>query len=328
MSIDSFLFNGSPPPSTTTYSTSTSTLPTWYSDYTQGLLSKADAIAATPYQAFPGPQVAPLSADQMNSYGQVRSADGSGLPTTQTGIGYNAQAAGMNPLAAAAGNLNTASQNGSSTMSNYMNPFEKNVTDYMAELQGRNLNENLIPAIGDQFTQAGQFGGSRMQEAEGRALRDTEQNLLGQQSQLNQNEFNQAATLAQNDLARQGQIGQVQGNLASAGQQNLNTIAGTAGQLGGALQTQGLQGAAALDAAGQEQQGNTQANYNAAQTNFTNQVNYPWQQIQNLNGALRGFTPPTSTSTANTGFAPNYTSSPLEQLVGGLSLFNGLSKAQ
>ena len=52
MALTDFLFNGSPPASTTTYGSSTSSLPAWYNDYTQGLISKANAIAATPYQGY------------------------------------------------------------------------------------------------------------------------------------------------------------------------------------------------------------------------------------------------------------------------------------
>lgn len=53
MAITNFLFEGSAPPSTTTYGTTTQNLPTWYSDYTQGLINKANAVAAMPYTQNP-----------------------------------------------------------------------------------------------------------------------------------------------------------------------------------------------------------------------------------------------------------------------------------
>ena len=48
--INDYLFGVNAPPSVTTYGTSTTTTPAWYNDYTQGLIGKANAIAAEPYQ--------------------------------------------------------------------------------------------------------------------------------------------------------------------------------------------------------------------------------------------------------------------------------------
>lgn len=68
MSVLDFLFQGSPPPSVTTYGETTTNVPTWYNDYTQGLISKANAIAAEPYQAYGQQRIAGLDPAQMSAY--------------------------------------------------------------------------------------------------------------------------------------------------------------------------------------------------------------------------------------------------------------------
>lgn len=71
MSVLDFLFQGSPPPSVSEYGVTTENLPAWYSDYTQGLIAKANAIAAEPYQTYGLQRLAPLDQYQTKAYGQT-----------------------------------------------------------------------------------------------------------------------------------------------------------------------------------------------------------------------------------------------------------------
>lgn len=106
---------------------------------------------------------------------------------------------------------NALAQSGQTATSNigaYMNPFTQNVTDQIATLGARNLSENLLPAVSDQFIRAGQFGSSGMGTFGGRALRDTQEAILNQQNQALQAGYGQALTASQADLARQAQLGQ------------------------------------------------------------------------------------------------------------------------
>jgi hypothetical protein len=73
--------------------------------------------------------------------------------------------------------LTSASKNAYTDVSNYMNPYQTNVMDVMAQQSGRNLRENILPQVSDSFTKAGQFGSSRMGEFGSRAVRDTQQSL-------------------------------------------------------------------------------------------------------------------------------------------------------
>ena len=292
-----FLFQGQPPPSVTTYGSTTTGIPQFLSDYTQGLLSKANSVAGEPYQTYGAPRIADFSGAQQQAFqntaamqgqwspsvqgaqnltqqaagsdpsqaasGYMGSAMGmnplgtanqyfgqaSGLNATGAASGMVNQAAGMNPLGAASGYFNNAAgmsganaasgylgqaagmnpMQASSGMygqalnsdamgaaspflygaagmnaqgmaqpytnaasqtftgqnpSQYMSPYIQGVLDRLGQQAGQNLSENIMPAIGDQFIKSGQYGSSRMQEITGRAMRDTQDALLGQQANV------------------------------------------------------------------------------------------------------------------------------------------------
>jgi len=284
--------------------------------------------------------------------------------------------------------LTAASKNAYSDVGNYMNPYQQNVMDVMAQQSARNLKENILPQVSDSFTKAGQFGSSRMGEFGSRAVRDVNQTLQQQQAQLANQGYTQALGANQADLTRQGQlaqtagqlsatqaqayqnVGQTAGQLTSAEQQNLINMAQSQGQLSAAeqqnlatianqqaaaagqqqqfglgaaqnLQTAGAQdlsrqqGAlndyatllgkqqqmqtadtAALEAAGQAQQGQMQSQLNAAQTQYNTALNYPKQQMDWLSTQVRGLAPitPTSQTGSNTTVGGTYNASPLMQL--------------
>jgi tellurite resistance protein len=284
--------------------------------------------------------------------------------------------------------LTAASKNAYSDVGNYMNPYQQNVMDVMAQQSARNLKENILPQVSDSFTKAGQFGSSRMGEFGSRAVRDANQTLQQQQAQLANQGYTQALGANQADLARQGQlaqtagqlsatqaqayqnVGQTAGQLTSAEQQNLINMAQSQGQLSAAEQqnlatianqqaaaagqqqqfglgaAQNLQTAnaqdlsrqqgalndyatllgkqqqmqtadtAALEAAGQAQQGQMQSQLNAAKTQYDTALNYPKQQMDWLSTQVRGLAPitPTTQTGSNTTVGGTYNASPLMQL--------------
>jgi hypothetical protein len=194
---------------------------------------------------------------------------GAGTPGIQEGMGLARQAAGVNSVGAAqpylTGSmgalgqvsninvpgsaqpyLNTAgqligqsAQSAVPGISQYMNPYNDAVVNRVGELAGRNLQENLLPKIGAEFTGMGQSGSDRAREFAARAVRDTQESALAQQSGLLSQGYGQALTASQADLARQGQLaatsgqlGNVLGNLTSEQQRALLQSAATQGQLG------------------------------------------------------------------------------------------------
>ena len=174
-----------------------------------------------------------------------------------TGVqGYLGQATGLNPLTAAqdymgqsAGTtaqslseramayadpyMRAAARSGATYIPEYMNPYNEAVTSQIARLGARNLQENILPALSDQFIRSGTFGGTRMGEFGQRAARDTQEAILAQQAQALQSGYGQALSAAQAEAAKQ------------AG------LAGTAGQIAGADLSRILQGAGQYGTLGQ-----------------------------------------------------------------------------
>jgi hypothetical protein len=308
-------------------------------------------------------------------------------------VGANPATAGTGNLASSAtsaGNITTnadpyltaAGKQAYTGISNYLNPYQQNVMDVMAKQGARNLSENLLPQVSDQFIKAGQFGSNRMGEFGSRALRDTQEAVLAKQSELANQGYSQAMANAQTDLARQatlgqtaGQlasqqaqayqnVGQTQGQLTAQQQQNLATIANQQAQQAGQQQQLGLtaakdvQGAqttdatrqmgalndytamlgnqqkmqnvdaASLEAAGQAQQAQRQAELTAAQQQWQQGQDYTKNQLDWMNSQIRGLpanTIPTTTTTQNTTVGGTYAPSVLQQLASGAALVKGLT---
>lgn len=124
MGVLDFLFQGSPPASVTTYGETTSNVPTWYSDYTQGLISKANAIAAEPYQPYSSARIAGFDPAQETAYNKATSLESTYSPLmasaqnaiTNAGAAssmgaaqpYITKALSYNPLTAAQGSIDQA----------------------------------------------------------------------------------------------------------------------------------------------------------------------------------------------------------------------------
>lgn len=283
-----------------------------------------------------------MTRDNSGAFQPMIADASAGLGGVDANVGLNAAsgnlnaAANMNPLGQATPWLNQSGQTSASQVGQYFSPYQDQVVDRIGELGARTLEEKLIPAIGDNFKRAGQFGSARMQEATGRALRDTNESVLAQQGQLMNQGYQQAQQAAGQDLSRfgqigqtvgtlagnqqqtQAQIGQMQGNLMNTGTSNFINANQNLGSLAGQGQSMALKDAAALQAVGQERQGLDQRNLDLAYSDFQNQVNYPKEQIGWLSNIIRGFQMPTSTSTASTGPANAYGPSGLASIASGL----------
>jgi len=175
-----------------------------------------------------------------------------------------AQSLAERALTAANPYLTAAGQTSASQVGQYMSPYQQGVLDVIAKQGARNLSENLLPQVSDSFIKAGQFGSNRMGEFGSRALRDTQEAILNQQSQAAQQGYGQSLSAAQADLARQGQL------------------AGTVGSISGADLSRVLQGGAQYGNLGQTlgqltgQQASTLANIGQTSGQLTS------QQMQNL----------------------------------------------
>lgn len=351
-------------------------LPQWYNDYASGILSNAAQFAGQGPPMFPGPQVAGLTPDQQASYGTVQGQQGVGSGLAQQGFNTVSGAAGMpnasqasnpylqqsqsgiygalgQPNAAQAGNpyLNAASAPISSQMGQFMNPYMQNVVNTGNTLTSRNFTENVLPALQDQFTAAGQVGGGSQQGlyAE-RMARDLNLNQQMASGNLLAGGFNTALQGAQGQQQLYGQLGANAGNLANAAQGTglygaglLGSLGSTAGGmanasqqtgigaglaqgfLGSTVQNNALQQAMAQNQMGQQQQAQTQQNYNTALNNYMQQFNWPMTASGAMGQALGSVIAPMGQQRYDYGSPPaGYGGSPLGSALGTYGLVSGL----
>ena len=295
MSVLDLLFGAQPTPTVTSTDVTNTSFPSWYQKWLNQTLGKAGSVAAEPYQAYGGPRLSPTSADTTAAYDATRANVGAFNPQLQQGIGFTAGAAG--PF-------------DENEFNSYMNPYVSNVVDRIGTLAGRNLSENLLPAVNDSFIRGGQFGSSRNQDFTLRALRDTQESALAQQNQA----------LAQGFDTSMSNYNKAQDRQLTAGSQ-----LGSLAQLG---QGMGLTDASALQAIGQQQEDKTQQSLNLGYQDFLEQRDYPKSQVEWFSNILRGVPAPTTTTTSSTGpanqsqLAPN----PLSSLAGTALGIYGLSK--
>lgn len=261
MGVLDFLFEGQAPPSVATYGQTVQSLPTWLSDYTQGLIGRANAIAAEPYQAYGGPRVAGFSPDQKSAFDLTRGGVGSAQPILQQGIGalqrgtqmtpwaaaspYFPAAAGMiqggasgSALGAAMPFLSGAGQTYPQAVGSYMSPYVGNVINRASDLAMRTFNERMMPELNDQFINAGQFGSTRHQELANRGARDITEGLQSQALSALDSAYTTGGNLFNQDMSRLGTIGSTLGGLAGQDYSRLlqgGTSMGALGQTVGGL---------------------------------------------------------------------------------------------
>lgn len=319
-----FLFQGKPPPSTTTYGETVTGIPKFMSDYTHGLLARANAVAAEPYQPYGGPRLAQFTPEQQRAFNLTSSSVGQFMPSIETGMDYTQEAAGKSAYGAAQPYMSAASMMAPSMIGAYMSPYEDLVAGRIGTLAGRNLRENLMPNINRDFIRAGQYGSTPMMETIGRTLRDTQESALAQQADLLNRGYGQALGAAQTDLSRIANLGQLAGNLTTQDVNALLSAGSQMGALGQQGQAMNLKDLAALEAVGQTKQGQAQKGLDIAYGDFERQRDYPKEQLSMLNAMIRGLPYGTTSSTSSTGPASSYSPSPLAQIAGAAALMGGL----
>jgi hypothetical protein len=258
------IFQGDVLPSITSTAQAQTTAPEFYTNYLQDVANLGQA----------GVQmggVAGMSPLQQQALSMAPQASFAGLGTM-----------GMGADLAAQSGTTTAPQ----MVGQYMNPYTQNVVEEMGRLQGRQINENLLPAMQGAAGGMGQFGSQRQFNATGNMLRDMQSNLIGQQYGALNTGYGNAMTAAQADLQRQMQAGQTLGGLGSQQQQGA---------------TSGLTNLFGL---GQKEQDLGQR-----------QLDYPMTAAQNYSKLMQGLNIPTGETKQTVG-STGYTNSPLSQITG------------
>jgi hypothetical protein len=306
MALDpDFLYQGSPPKSVTTYGETVKNIPKWLSDYTQGMIAKANAVAAEPYIGFGGPRIAGFAPEQEAGFAAGEEAAGAYQPYLE------------GATASTIGGLEEASRSfiDEGNVEQYMNPYIENVLNRQESLAGRTLEEKFLPALQQTFGGAGQYGSrggvGSMETAGIRGVRDIQENLEEQRLATLGGAYGQAADIFGQDVTRAGQFG-------LAGGQQL-------GALGEAAQGLGLRGAGALEAIGAQRRGLEQGSLDLAYGDFREQRDLPFQRLGFMSNIIRGMPMSEQYQTTERGPASVYQPSPFSQMVGGAALYKGLT---
>lgn len=326
MGVLDFLFEGRPPASVTTYGTTQQNVPSWLSDYTQGLIARANTVAAEPYQAYQGPRVAGFSPFQTEAQNMAKENVGKWSPYTDAAqTGYQGVLSGPGGLSQASPYLQAGTKSYTDQVKDYMNPYTENVIDRSTELATRKLQEQLMPAINSNFIRSGAYGSAAQQRATGQALRDVTGELQSQSRAALSDAYNQGAQLHGAEAMRQLQAGQTAGSLY--GQDMTNRLQASQGLGGLGQMIQGMRGtdAAALAASGADQQAQTQRNLDVAYGDFQTQRDFPMQRVNWMSSIINGL--PSmggTTTTQNTGPASSYGPSYASQLASLYSMYRGI----
>lgn len=211
------LFQGSPLPATITTRQTQDTAPEFYQNYLQDIANLGQQ--AVQYGGVAG--FSPLQQQALQMAPQLSFA----------GSGTLGQAAG---LAGFAGSTMTPE-----LMGYYMNPYTRQVVDEMGRLTQRNVQENVMPALGGAGVASGQFGSKRQADITGQTLRDIQADLIGKQYQALSGGYQAAQQAAGQDLQRQltgaqtlENIGQQQYQIGTGGLNQLFNMGAREQQLG------------------------------------------------------------------------------------------------
>lgn len=343
--ISSFLTDGASVPagSAVVAKSTNTTLPDWYTNYAMQILANQNAAAAQPYQSFVGPRVAEFSPAQQQGFSMTGQAATAYQPALSSAVAGTQQVMGApGALSVAQPYLTKAGESTVSNIADYMNPYTNQVVNRIGELGARNLSENLMPAINSKYIQAGQLGygpragsvaPSGMMTDTARAVRDTNADILAQQTAALQQGYTQAAGLSAADLSRAATLGSTAGQLATSQADTGLAAAKQMGGLGEAAQSLGLTGAGALSSVGAQQQAMAQKNIDTALADWAAQKGYNQEQVNNMLATFKGLGVNIPQNTSTVGIEPTgqYNPSTAETiggtLTGGAALIGALQKA-
>lgn len=260
----------------------------------ENIYARAEGESNQGYQTYGLPRIAGFSGDEQDAFGATRANVGAYQPGFDAArAGFSDVGAGFNP----------------DEFNKYMGTYTSGVTDRIAELGNRNLLENILPNVNDTFIRSGQFGSSRNADFTQRAIRDTQNEIQGNQA-----------------IALQKAYESAMGNYQKGQDQKINAAAGQA-ELGMNTQKAGLADAAALENIGRTQRGMDQANLDLAKSDFDAQRDWNKNQIGFFSNIVRGLPSAGGTSTETKTAAP--TGNPLSQLAGlGLGTYYATQKAK
>lgn len=261
--------------SNTTSSTSSSSADPQAAQLYRDLLTRAQGVASTPYQAYSGDLTADVNSQQNAGISGINTAAGYANPYLQNASGL--AAAATQPINA-------------STIQQYQNPYTQQVVDATTAQMRNDFGQQQASLTGNQIAQ-GALGGNATGVARGVLAGQQGRTMASTVAGLYDKSYQQALSAAQQ---------QQQTGLAGANAQAQYGLSG---------QNAALQGATAQIGAGTLQQQTEQARMNALYGQYQQQQAYPYQQTQWLAGLGTGVGSNLGgqSSGTTTGPAPNST---------------------
>jgi hypothetical protein len=332
MALSSFLTEGAqiPTGSAVTDMTKQTVLPEWYTNYAMDLLSGQKAIAAQPYQTYQGPRIAGFTPDQQQGFDATKTAASAYQPGLQQAQSWMQGAQGMSGLSAAQPYLGAAAGS-AADVSKYMDPYQRAVTDQIAQLGQRNLMDVLLPGVEQRYIKAGQFGGSGKMTDTMRAVRDTSSDILGKQAEYLSSGYQNAQKTALEDLQRQAGLATTAGELGGADATRQGALAQQMAGLAAQQQALGLTGAQAVTDVGAQQQKLNQSNLDVGYADFLKQQGYPQEQINAMLNTFHETATGAPTATIEQGISPasvqqQYPASTASNIASGITGAAGILK--
>lgn len=273
----------------------------------QSVTNQAQNVAATPYQAYTGQEVAPLNAQQTAAGTEAANAVGAYQPyfnTAQNMITQGTQA--ITPTTVNSADINQ-----------YMSPYNTSVINATEAQMNQNDQTQQQQLTGNAIS-AGAFGGDRAAVAAS--------TLAGQQDLANNQTIagleNSNYTQALGEANTQQQAGMTAQQATAA---NELQGSGLTGALGNYSETNQLNAASANEAAGQVAQGTQQAQDTAAYQQFEQALQYPFQTTGWLAGIDTGTGGASGGTSSTTSPAPSIASQATGLGVTGLGVYGAMN---
>lgn len=271
-------------------------IPQWVQEAGQRNLAAAYDVSGALQGPYEGQRVAAMTPGQIGTIGSIANNYAMAQPAYAYAQQMAAQAGQYQPERVQAGSLAQTS------LDPYMNPYTQNVLQTSLDT----LNQQRLMGLNqasDAAIKARAFGGSRQAIQEGVVNAAAQQQAGQLAAQLMSQNFAQAQAAAQGDIQRQMAAQQLNQAAGISGAGLGLTGAQTLGGLAGAGQESFLTGASGALAAQSAIQQQQQAELDAARQAYTEQQQFPLQQLQIPLQAL-GITPYGQTNT-QTGPGPS-----------------------
>jgi hypothetical protein len=317
--------SSSPPPQNQTVTQTN--LPEYARPYFENLLNRSQALSYQQYQPYGAPRIAGFTPEQ-----QALQTEVGGLSTPgqfgesaqgMRGVGGLGMGAAMQGLGGALSYNPNTQDFGSAQASQYMSPFQQNVTDIaLREARQQGILQKQAGAMG--AIGRGTFGGARQALLQAEGDRNLMRTMGDIQAQGSQQAFQNAQQQFNADQARRQQAGQYAAGLGAqlfgTGLSGAQQAATGLGALGTAEQTADLQRLQAQQSNAAQQQALQQNQMDIAYQDFLRQRDFPQEQLGFYSNMLRGLPVQLASTQQTYQAAPNIASQIAGAGLGALSL--------